>query len=135
MIRLRTFLPIVATSLIVFLYSTQSQAGCAWILWHKSQIVVLIDSKKSTTDGWQVNQSLDNKKECVAALTYIVNAEVAERKKPRPDGPRTITNASFGLSDTSGKIVHTVFSDDGSPAALIDEYLCVPDTVDPRSKK
>jgi len=98
-----------------------ASAITAWVLWQKFTVNENIGKAE-----WTVVTSTDSKDDCMAR----VKMELIAIKKTVGEVPK-----NENILDTDASIVWYISGDAGKMHLLKYDYLCLPDTVDPRRMK
>ena len=118
----------VTTFMAVSYVVMAASAPCAWVVWEKAGMVSTIKGKLDERPGvWEVRQALDSKGQCTAAIK-----EYVESHKQRPIAANAKRELHSG--EKKGAVIVRLEDSDGYPTQITWEYLCLPDTVDPRTK-
>jgi hypothetical protein len=104
------------------LAASQAEATCAWVLWEHS-LTVLASSKLGRLDGWKSQEASESKSSCEDALGKTIRTAQKIMKQGMPSVVLTPKGYMMMLTQADGTQSMTTF-----------EYLCLPDTVDPREK-
>lgn len=124
---------LILIALLVLSYVNYANAADAWILWNKasSSHPLLYKDRKH----WSVKSSFDDKKQCVASLESEANDATELWRHLKTQDGRPASNIEVNVKDTKGTAIILILDKDGSIFnSIIEEFLCLPDTIDPRNK-
>jgi hypothetical protein len=99
--------------------ATSASAECAWVLW--LGVEVTGTQRQQTEKGWEVMDSTDTQGVCKAQLPVSREA-LAITFRESGDEARVLSGGTVRRLRKNG-------------AELFYEFLCLPDTVDPRGPK
>src|SRR5436309_2454220 len=117
MAMLHALLPTLA---ILLVCAASAAAECAWVLWF-SHTTTTKNPTTLTEYGWQIISTSDTKSHCEGDAT-----------DQRTTAVKHGSSSEWTRELSKDTVVHR--RRDGS-AELLDRYLCLPDTVDPRGPK
>lgn len=135
-------LVIAMITFVTLIFSMPSHAACAWVLWQKIEHTSkekfwddLFSNKKiGISDDWHVIRSFDDKEQCVKRIHAILNSITPGPKKRNPEIPSLEETVTVSFGETSGTVTSSVKLGEEHQVSTT-EYLCLPDTIDPRGKK
>jgi len=118
-------------SVIVALYllpwAATASAECAWVLWAEHEYR---DDKFRTEKSWKLHVARPTQKECEEVLQRVWQVEV---KNWQPSAERPGVKE---VQSAPGLVIVTFKKGDSDYAGgFSEEFVCLPDTVDPRGPK
>lgn len=119
-------------SLVLSLFS-YVEAADTWILWNKARST--IPELFKDREAWQIKSAFDDKKHCVEELEAEANKATEPWRFLVKDG-RKIARHEVNIKNTSGATIVTLLDEQGKMNnTILEEFLCLPDTVDPRNMR
>lgn len=103
-----------------------AEAECAWVLW---QELTAASSSGMAPSEWSVGQAGPSEQACNDAVAAQVLARAAYAKRSNETSPKPDLGQKIEISANEVR----VFTSPGILLAY--RFLCLPDTVDPRSPK
>jgi hypothetical protein len=105
-------------------------AECAWVLWARlsSETIDARGNPEEREGVWKVERALPTMSRCHNLLAELI--QIYTRKEVQPPAKReVVTGETNGIIITSGQTAQ------GGSWSFTRDFLCLPDTVDPRAPK